>query len=396
MRNPIDNGVLELEKPGYPWQIIEGHGVTWLILRQKVKIEKKINELTGVNLDNFNWRVKNICSDEHCILGDVALTAKYRATDIDTEEIGFIEEGEAEECGRELFTKPSKNINEIIKAETKWGREEGAETSIFPSLLIDKITCKKREVNEPIAGECYWRLELPWQVKLLGSGKIKEPRIEKIHLGQIGLSTLLFEVLLKFDIEDTIPSNESRGLNHLFPLRGEKILNIEDDTILEVMEVIQQRGFYSGLVDSEAKSLTIKNEMKTSIIYVSSQAGGERFMVASCFDHEENKIIGLSSFSIPPIGYYLSKHDLKVNKIDMKKIICRYEQWCGMLYEYLEDDIDSNNSHEKLDANYSASSRQLEAPITIIRKKPGERWMKKSGSAKSEIMTEKLVITIKK
>jgi hypothetical protein len=78
----------------------------------------------------------------------------------------------------------------------------------------------------------------------------------------------------------------------------------------------------------------------------------------------------------------------------MTRVICRWEHRWGILFESTEENIVVENSYAKLEKN--SSTDQKEMPITMNRKRPGEKWMKKADSSNAGKMTKKLVLTFKK
>lgn len=385
MRTPIDKWNLELTKPGYPWQVIEGDGVTWLILRQKNKlVNKEIKTLEGVYLDRFSWTLQEKNRGEYIYSGDLKLSVRYRAGQIDGNNVEFIDEGEDEVLCREAILAPDKSQHKSQKDNPIY--------SLFPSLLFHKVD-QIKNTNEVFADD-HWNLSIPWQANLHCSGQGKEPRIAKVHLAQIGLSTILIEVLLEFAADERIPGIEIQSGDYSLVFQGEKVLTIDDDDIQEVLGVVQQRGLYRGLADSEEKSFLLINSLCTSIIYISAICGGERILTASCVNKEETKLTGISSLLFPPVGYYQTGQEIKYNLADKRKLVCRYKQKCELMQKYIEskDDLITNSLNEE----YNQKNKKQEDFTKIIRKKPCEKWIKKAEPNKDEKSSYKLFMKIKK
>lgn len=394
MRTPIDKGNLELTKPGYPWQVIEGDGVTWLILRQKNKLEnKEIKTLEGVYLDHFSWTLQEKSRGKYIYSGNLTLSVRYRAGLIDGNSVEFVDEGEDEVLCREVLLAPDKSQYKNQKYMTlEPSKESNPIDSIFPSLLLDKVD-RIKNTNEVFADD-YWNLNIPWQANLHCSGQGKEPRIAKVHLAQIGLSTILIEVLLEFVADERIPGIEIQSGDYSLVFQGEKILTIDDDDIQEVLGVVQQRGLYKALADCEEKSFLLMNSLCTSIIYISAICGGERILTASCINKEETKLTGISSLLLPPVDYYQTGQEIKYNLADKRKLVCRYKQKCEIMQKYIASRDDQITDSLKEECNQK--NKKQEDLTKIIRKKACEKWIKKTGPNKDEKSSYKLFMTIKK
>lgn len=392
MRTPIDKWNLELIKPGYPWQVIEGDGVTCLLLRQKQIVEKEIKTLEGVYLDGFRWALNEISSRKYLYSGELGLSVRYRVHDISGDRLEYEDESEDEAICRTALT--NRNLFRNLKEkEQEPPQLDNSISSSFPSLLLDRAN-KSENINESMIAENIWKLNIPWQANLNCGGQCKEPRIAKIHVAQVGLRTILLEVLLEVAADEKIVT-ESFGEESPLIYQGEATLYLETDDIQEVLRVVQKRGFYRSIADIEEKRLLLINALNTSIIYVSAITGGERILAASFISKEESKITGMSALLFPPVGFIQTGQEVKYKLVDKNKLVCRYKQQCDIIQKYIAPENKALNKAISIGETKQKGQKFVD-PFKASRKKPCEKWMKKTEAVKAEKNEYKLFLTVKK
>ncbi|MDX9871824.1 MAG: hypothetical protein RBT41_05360, partial [Clostridia bacterium] len=138
-------------------------------------------------------------------------------------------------------------------------------------------------------------------------------------------------------------------------------------------------------------NLLIKNTARISLVYVTALAGGERILAASALEEEENTFAGITDLALPPSGYLCVKRNIKIQLVDMSRIICKYDHIWSV---FLDDPaLKTPAAHAEIQPE-TAPLKQ--PPLTVIRKKPGEKWLKKAGSVQLKTALAKLVITVRK
>ncbi|MCR4440686.1 MAG: hypothetical protein QHH10_00110 [Peptococcaceae bacterium] len=385
----IEKCEMVLEKPGYPWQVVQGDGVTWLFLRRKKRIEeKRINGLDRFLLEQFSWDIPAKKEKEIIYTGNLALSVYFSAKEVSAEGIPLLEAEEDEHLCRELFA----GCNKLSGKQNLPPLEFKDETS-FPSILFDEI--EEASNNQEIScGTGCWKIELPWRAGLAGEGEGTPPRLVKLHLAQVGLSTLLLEAAIKLETSPE-PGNDHQPERKYLPVpRKKAIFQLKDEEIMEVLGITQQRGFYSTLVDAESQSVTIKNLLKTTAVFITSRKGGERFLAASHVCAEENKLPGFSTPEFPPISHSWRMDFLKTIKMNADKIICETGVMWFVNYESPKMSTKTKEVSAWTAKRLTEKAEQKDV-IQKNRKKPGEKWMRKTASPQRDKTGDKLVIRIK-
>ncbi|MDX9872003.1 MAG: hypothetical protein RBT41_06265, partial [Clostridia bacterium] len=251
MRSGLNKCVLELVKPGYPWQEICGDHLTWLILRRKIKDpELRITAIEDVLLDDFQWKVHLANNENHCYSGNLSITVQYKSGSLEGEELEFPEEAETEETCREAFLQPEKYLAEVKSKVSGSGETPGCTLhTSFPSLLLESPTRAENGPGKHASDIMRRQVQIPWRAKVRGLGQSLEPRIMKVHLAKVGISTMLLEVLLKLEVNDQAIEPAQKRRAYRSGSLGEKMLVIQDEAVQEVLGVAQESGFYSGIAD---------------------------------------------------------------------------------------------------------------------------------------------------
>lgn len=391
MRTSLDKCSLELIKPGYPWQEVCGDHITWLILRKKIKAPGlRVIGLDQVFLEDFQWKAQAVNNEAHYFSGRVALKVQFETGSLECAGMEFPEETETEEMCREVFLEPQKYLAQLKDRPAERETEMCTIHTSFPSILLDVLPRAESISAEPKPGKSYLREEFAWRARAFGWGKPLEPQIKKVHLAKVGISTMLLEVLLKLEIDAKALESGPRRQVYRSGSLGEKMLLVKDEAIQEVIGLTQESGFYSAVADAEERRLLLKNYSRISLVYISSLTGGERILAACSLEEEDNILSNMAGLELAPQGYFKTKQNFKMQQVDMNRVICRYEQIWGI---YLEEPA------VPLPAASAPELRETRAPAAlapVIRKKPGEKWLKKQEGPKKKNSEAKLVITVRK
>ncbi len=359
------NNVLEfkLNPPGYPWHIVEGDGETWLILRQKVKLPViEIARVDNVILQDFVWRVFTKEFDKSLFQGTVRLTVYYSEVQNQDQELPqetWVDEHLARQLLKKDETCSGKNIV----------RKDRQVKTAFPSILLDGDFYKA--VSNPGTPEKgAWHLEIPWQAWLYGTGKYQDPQIEKVHVAQVGLNTLLVEILIKIIANNQLDLLNFRLLQYGLLPREELIFKLDGQKIEKILGVTLQRALHQTIYDSESSQLQLRTFKEVSILFISGEKGGERILTASHLV-EENQVIPFWPQDWQrPLSYGIFNKWLGIVKVAADKLLFQGD------YLWFVRAVEETRI-EKVAVLEERRKSALAAVAVPPRKKPGEKWLKK-------------------
>lgn len=369
---------LQIAPLSYPWQVVEGEGESWVILRCKCRLDlKEIVELQGISLEYFDWVIGIEQGNNHLYQGKIGLNIYYRERDFFEIDKEFGESDEEEGLIRESIIIDSSNKEVSLKEKIDY-------SSDFASIIVDKDDFAKQE-GEKLSETKIWNVEMPWQAWLNGMGQDREPTVEKVHAAQVGLSSLLVEVLIKLEKIKESPLKTVDDDDVIFKNTEELYFNIQEEKIVEIAGLHTQGAFFTTYFNNN-KQLTLENLKKFNLVFISEPTGGERFWVASHIMEEKSINNGTRILQLQPADYQCYKKKYKLILYDDHTIIWKAE--------YIIRAIFAENVK-------STWTPQIELPKTvevkepIPRRKPGEKWLKKDRNNYSKEKANKSWISIK-
>lgn len=376
---------LQPEKPAYPWQILEADGETWVIVRWKeVVTTQPLRDLEGVYLENFSWELLAEQEEKCFYAGELIFQIYYRETDITKKEpVG--QEPWVEEF---LFNESLFNEKNQENFASSAGENYNQETAFSSFLLAGGELKESQEDRDSLAEETKCRkVILPWRCWLKGRGKNETPVLQKVHLTQAGLYTLLLEALIKLEKRQEFPSQGEAALTTT--VEEEKMYEMTEDSVLEPLGFSVERAFWRYTYDSRRENLFLRARKITSLIYVSTEGGGERFLLATGPEEEETVIFKGVTKSLYPAILDIRCEQMKPGLIGTNKIFYQ----CKHLYC-----LQGEPPQSKILAVAAAESDVVKREVTLgpallKRNKPGERWMKKKEC--SDKWRNRTIITIK-
>lgn len=371
------NLVLFPEKPCSPWQVVEADGETWLIVRWQKKVSTKpLWYIDGVSGEEFSWDIVYNTAEKSFYHGEIVFQVSYKEHVSKQKEIKVKKPWQEEDLfNKSLFKKTKKN--KVIFQE----REKRIKETSFSTLLLDQVEFKKQQDSFGV-GCKIWKVVLPWRCWLRGKGNNEQPVLKKVHVAQVGLYTLLLEALIKFERKGALNCTEEQRVTSVVP--EEAMFKIAEGSVQEVIGVAIERALGRCFYDARSKSLFLSYLKKPSLIYVSSQKGGERFLIASNVGEESIRIKNYAD-SLYPVGFEIRTEEVKLGLVDKEKIYYQGKNFYSVQKEWAEkrDDVSSEKSPPTM--------KEVARPIK--RNKPGEKWLKKKdGLSKCNLKT---VITIK-
>lgn len=346
----------------YPWQVVEGDGETWILMRQKIKVvNKEIVQIQDVFLEDFSWEVLIKEKERSLYKGVIKLGVFCQLQAIEKEYDGVLHISSEESCSRELFLK-----DERIRSKE---RQEENEENQFSSLLLEALSTKQKEETGEEKENLY--LQYHWQAWLKGVGNTEEvPKIVKVHAAQIGLKTVLVEVLVnlrKANNNNEIDKLLQKEVSDNFSLVREEIIFHIDDDIQEVVGICSQRGFYRCLVEQLAREIIISDLNYFTIFYVSPHKGAERLLLASGTLAERIRMASKTLPQVTPVHYEIRNKWVNPLLMDKNRIMTKNEYL--MLI-----------NHEVINIEQKSDQAQVIPllPKLVVRNKPGEKYMKKN------------------
>jgi len=378
---------LEPEKPGYPWQILEAEGETWVIVRWKDKVATQpLQGLEGVDLKSFSWELVAEHEEKSFYVGEINLQINYQETGVAQMEWEWQEPWVDEFIFYDsLFTEKAEEMSAFPEENS------GAKTA-FASLLIEGNELKEYAATGEAATEMIKSYEvlLPWRCWLKGKGKNETPVLKKVHLTQVGVYTLLLEALIKLEKKQEFTSTIEDNLTTI--VEEEITYELTNDSIFEIMGVPVERGFWRYRYDPRRESLLLRARNKTNLIYVSAESGGERFSIASGTGEEEAIMIKGVTKPIYPVGLEIRCEQMQQGLVGTNKIVYQGK------YLYCLQKEPQQKKEKAIVTPVTTESEVAEAqavlsPEPLKRNRPGERWMKKKEC--SDKWGNRTIITIK-
>jgi hypothetical protein len=377
------NNVVEFrtDLPGYPWQIAAGDGETWIILRHKARLPvTQIAQLKNITMKDFNWRIFTKALSKTLFQGTVSLTVQYSEA-----------QHHGEELPRETWVDEHLARESFIKDETVTGknivRKDSRVKTAFSSILLDKNMLNTGN-ESPSEGEGIWHLELPWQAWLYGTGKHQNPQVEKVHIAQVGLNTLLLEILIHLTANNELDLLNTQLLEYGLLPREELIFKIEGQEIEQILGVTVQRVFHQPVYDLESKKLQLRNFKEVDIIFISAEKGGERILTASRLMEEMQVIPFWPRDWKRPVDFGLFNKWLGLVKVAADQILFQGD------YLWFVRSIEEMGT-EKITALEEKRKNTLVAALPPPRKKPGEKWLKKDKKEQPQSSISKKAITVR-
>lgn len=446
------------EKHSFPWQVLAAEGESWLILRWKEKVaDRPIRQLKQVVLEDFCGELTAEKESAQLFCGQIRLKVDYEENGPDqltfsaeqawreelmVEERSAVEKGEensrlaqlwrrqAEVTEKSLFPSLLLNGNELpkdsflplgekdteekkeatgaagakerTKGEETVGTEEGAE--------VGKTTGAEKETGaEKTKGARTWKVQAPWRCWVQEcAGRIK-PVCLKIHGAQVGLYTLLLEVVIKLgedkeESSDRPPKPQAEPgaeLPSAFRLTKEPgklwtsvrenklLLRMEDDAPAEVLGVAVERAFPCFSYDTQEQKLVWEYLRRLSVIYVSAREGGARFGIASHLE-KEKALLENGAEALLPVALAAEREKGELTPVyGQTYLYSEKERFClAMELEPESEERSASGAWGK-----DAGGEELLKREAPPRCKPCARWLKKAnGSREKQRMT---VITIK-
>ncbi|MDD2401266.1 MAG: hypothetical protein PHD60_03440 [Clostridia bacterium] len=371
-----NNITLASEELNVAQQVLEGEGETWVILRWKEQMSAEpISEVLSVSAEEFNCYVDYKSIEKSYYRGQIDIVVNYNTSDLNSMDIAAKEVGEEEYFCRQLFYS-----GKGIETES-FDREQLLQETGFSTLMEDGKPSERRE--KITKGDRVWEVQSPWGAWLWGTGEGQEATIKKVHVAQVGLYSILVEVVIKLEIRQDVSENEKQSIASA--VEEETIYNIKDDSIEEVLGMPIARGFWSCAYKINDKKLILKNFKKIVMVYVSSIKGGERLRVASTVK-EERMLIEEGFEMFCPVNIKVIKSNEEIILMSSRTLLHREVNYCMLKWEL-------KKMQEK-----SASLEMV--PLTpkmtepVKRVKPCEKWLKKEGEKKKgkfySIMTIKI------
>lgn len=357
---------LQTVDPAYPWQSLVGDGCTLVILRQKIKTQEGIGNLSGVVKEEFNWSLFTPDKDNRLYKGNIKFEVSFK--EAETENL-YLAADEDEHIFYTKLDQPSVSLgagDNRIEAPT-----------VFPSLIFTELTGEKQPET---ADTRKYSAEIPWQVWLYGSGQEKEPQLIKVHLAQVGLKTLLLEVVLRLETGEQPDLQKIR--------KEELVITLQGASIMEIIGLGAQRFLYDCRRDPTGQNLIIENMKRIWLVYVHEQPGGERLLAASFIIKEKNKIPFSPLPPVQPAHCVLSDQGVEYVLVDADKIL--YKAAISSLIKLTEQKSEEQETGEE-EPNQSNTIQRSTVAVSSLqpspssgqvvtlqpRPKPGEKWLKK-------------------
>jgi hypothetical protein len=259
----------------------------------------------------------------------------------------------------------------------------------FVSLLFDKI---KPLSNQDKADSYCSCLEIPWQAWLYGRGGEREPKIIKVHLAQVGISTLLVELLVKLETIPNIILQKVPQDGYALMPKEEIVLSVKGASIQEVLGLAVRRAFYNCYCDPTGKGLVLENLKKSTMVYVDGSMGGERLLAASHIFSENNKIKYKPLPDFQPFYYQFHKQSTQLLQVDTEMVLCKSEFLWTVDFTVKKP---PTAPPEPILSRELPQAGAFSGTILRTRPKPGEKWQKKDGKCCSTPCKNKSVLCIR-
>ncbi len=369
MRN-VKQIELTLENPDYSWHIAESDGETWVILRDKKKLDAcLITEITDICLERFSWEVFLQEKEKRLYKGTLGLRVRCGMSCMSDLSPVVSDAADEEALSRELFLPTKK------QSFPQYQRKEEAST-LFADLLLDSLEAVMSPDEDNKSGIV---IDIPWQAWLYGDGKELDPKLVKVHVAQTGLCSILLEAVIKLEVQKVEPSCEPSEKNISLLLKDEKLLQLKDKEIGEVVGIADRTAFHASYRYHGLDNVILETMKKMSVIFVSPLIAQERIMVASATAREHKEITARQLPSVQPVYFKILRKSRKIERSDSSKVFYRDELFYTLDYETTQEVSADEACFEKEDIPVSAAV----IPIPLERQRPGEKYLKKSKQTKA-------------
>lgn len=265
---------LKPENPAKLWQVIEGDGQTWVILRRRIYLpDHRITELGELILEGNSWEVLKDAESRVLYRGSLKLKAYYRSKKICDLEFNCREAVYDEHQVWELLAATK---GQYLLPPPQSASKTAALGSAFLSRLYEELNTEPPLDDSKMS---HWEMEIPWQAGLEDRGLPKKPEIIAAHLGQTGIGTLLCEVLICLIAEEKQEVKVKNPEIHTFLAGEEVVLNFPLGRMDKVLGSAVKRAFYQ-LKSGKETSINLTYLTKVGLIYICPEPGGERFLTA--------------------------------------------------------------------------------------------------------------------
>lgn len=380
---------LNLEVPSYPWQFVDGDGQTWVILRSKMQMpNESITELGDLLLEDISCQLLKSADGKVLYGGKLKLQAYYNSKSHYELNLPCPEAANDEHKAREQLSY----IKEcpLIKNEVA---EETVATSAFLSKMYEELVVT---TTADIAEMRKWQIELPWQAWIEGGELIEEPQIVFAHLGQVGMGTLLCEVLINLGAQDEERVGNQLSEGDCFLAGEEVVFNFSQDRIDKIAGSTLRRAFQK-IKPGRNNTLNLEYLTKVSLVYISAEPGGERILAAWALVPGSLTLPMRSLPSLVPFIGRMKNEKITIVLTNEKRVLFK-DQFVVTLGEGDQvkaiepQKLIALEPKEKIEASVADSSQQN---VAFVRPRPGDKWLKKSTVSTSSSSSQKKVLAIK-
>lgn len=366
------------EKGGYPWQILEADGETWLIMRWKEKIATNpIEQLVSVVLEDFSWELAYEEGEKRFFSGIIGFKTNYRESGSELKKF-VVKEPWREEADFRDFLAREKGRGFSLSFK----KEERVEKSSFPSLLLDGQDLGRGDLLS--AKNEDWEVRAPWHCWVRGTTGSIKPVCLKVHIAQVGLYTLLLEAIIKLGSENE--ENKDKMDPGFVKMEEQgSIWKVEGDSPGEILGMSVQRAFPRFSYNASDEQLLFENLKRLSLVYLSSLEGGERFFVAA-YTGEEKIVLENDAQPLCPVEFTIKRAEQPELALVGENQLVYREKECYCLQKEL-------SGKKERPVNEGVKPINKEKLVPPKRNKPGDKWLKKG-----EVRTSsnfKKVLTIK-
>lgn len=377
---------LFVEEPIQPWQVVKGQGQTWLIMRRKFKLaEQEIIELGHLVLESNSCRLVSTDKEKFLYQGNIGLKAYYRSGNKSPSKPVTKSVYDEEEARERL----KSTVNCPLMSEEKKTSESVA--SIFSSRLYLEPTWEPGA--EDMKEFSVWPIELSWQAWLLGGKVQDEPKIVAAHLSQIGLSTLLCEVLICLSAEDHSREAELSLENQKFIMNEEVALIIPERYLTDVVGSATQRAFYQAKPGPKA-SLELSYWTKIKLFFIGDKSGGERILTAWAVFANNLRVDYPAPLELQPFISDVRQEKITLVRAGEQKVILQAQVTLNLIEGVSrQEELPESSLEEKVSVEEQVDS----LPNNIFaRPRPGVKWQnKKKQKPRTDKSAQHKVLTIK-
>lgn len=356
------------EKCGYPWQILEADGETWLIMRWKEKIATNpIKQLVSVVLEDFSWELAYEEGEKQFFSGVMGFKTNYQESGSELKKFTVKEPWREEASFRDfLATEKGRGCSLSFK------KEERVEKSSFVSLLLDRQDLGQAAPSSP--ENKGWKVQSPWHCWVRGAAGSVKPVCLKVHVAQVGLYTLLLEVIIKLEPENEENKDKGKKDKSFVEMeRKNSVWKVEGDFPSEVLGMSVERAFPRFSYNARDEKLLFENLKRLSLVYISTLEGGERFFVAT-HTGEEKIVLANDAKPLYPVEFTIKRAEQPELALVGEKQIVYHERDCYCLQMELQKKLLKEKA-EMVNEVIKPISKEIF--VSPKRNKPGERWLKK-------------------